>query len=303
MSRLHAVRTVVVQTPAIDLSGLAISPAERPARGLILTLHGGGCSAGYWHCPAEEGRLSLLTLAAELGFHVLAVDRPGYSASQHFDPGRLGLKDQVSFLFDAVDAWSRQLGFEGPAFVIGHSIGGILALLMAADPRSARLAAVDALGVPLAFAADSTGAEVQSWSSAGVHIAPLQADLHRRICFGPDGTFSDEAYAYDRSLIRPMPVKEYHEAISMPGIWPSVLPQITLPVQMTMADDEAMQKVGPEIARLAESLLCNSANLRIFSQPASGHNASSHHIGRAYHLRAVAFFEECLALGEQAARP
>lgn len=302
MPCLHSIRTVAVQSASITLSGLAASPTERPARGLILALHGGGSSAGYWHCPAEEGRLSFLTLAAELGFHALAIDRPGYAASQHFDPARLGLKDQVTFLFDTIETWSRELGFEGPIFVIGHSVGGILALLMAADPRATRLTAVDALGVALQYASGPAGVEVQSWSSTGTHIAPLNTELHRSICFGPDGTFSDKALVYDRTLIRPMPVAEYQEAIAMAPIWATIMPTITTPVQMTMADDEAMQVVGPEVVRQVERLLGNSANLRVAVQSASGHNASAHHIGRAYHLRALAYFEECIALRQPAGR-
>jgi hypothetical protein len=167
---------------------------------------------------------------------------------------------------------------------------------MAADTRSERLAAVDALGVPLEFASGAIGAEVQSWSSSGTHIAPLGAEMHRSTCFGPDGAFSEDALAYDRSLIRPMPVAEYREAIAMPEAWPTILPTIRIPVQITMAENEAMQTVGPAIERQAGKLLQNSSNLRIVSQPASGHNASAHHIGRAYHLRALAYFEECIAL-------
>ena len=298
MRTVSDVRPVMVQCPEITLSGYAIAPAQEPARGLILALHGGGSAPGYWDCPVDGGRLSLMKLAAELGYHVLAIDRPGYAASEHFDPARLGLQDQVGFLFDALESWCRALGFDGPTFVIGHSVGGKLALLMAADPRASRLTAVDALGVPIEFAGDGVGSEIQSWESAGTHIPFVNAEFHRTICFGRDGSFSAEALAYDRTIGRPMPVAEYHQAIAMPGKWPTILPNVRIPVQVTMAEDETMQRVGPEMASRAEHYLRNSVYARVAEQKAAGHNASLHHVGRAYHLRALAFFEECIALGQ-----
>ena len=39
--------------------------------------------------------------------------------------------------------------------------------------------------------------------------------------------------------------------------------------------------------------------LRTSLQRASGHNISAHHVGFAYHLRALAFFDECRRLAEQ----
>ncbi|QUD90187.1 alpha/beta fold hydrolase [Phenylobacterium montanum] len=285
----------MVRTADITLSGLA-SRAQGSARGLILALHGGGYSAGYWHCPVEEGRYSLLNLGSHLGFHVLAVDRPGYGAAHDLDPARIDNKSQVSFLFDVIDCWKGELGFDGPVFVIGHSIGAILTLLMAADPRSARLGGVDVLGVPLAYPPSSGGDEVTSWTMAGAHLPALSDELHKWLLFGPDDSYSAEAFANDHTLLQPMPLAEYRDALAMPAAWPEILPTIRIPVQLTAAEHEVMQVTGREALDMAESLMRDSPNARFHLQPRSGHNASSHHIARAYHMRAIAFFEECIAL-------
>lgn len=295
MADAQSVRDIIIDTGEIALSGLIGSPAG-PAKGLILALHGGSYSAGYWNYQGARGE-SLMALAAELGFHVLALDRPGYGASHDFAPERLGLDAQVGFLFDAIDAWSGANRFAGPVFVIGHSIGGILTLLMAAHPRSAGLSGVDVLGVPFRFPKTDAGDEVNSWSTTGTHVPPPDTDARKWLLFGPEGTYDPEAFTYDSTLPRPMPVAEYIDALKMPDAWARVLPAIRIPVQFTLAEFEVMQATGWETLRDVEALLANSRNARVALQTGSGHNASTHHIARAYHLRAIAFFEECLAQG------
>jgi pimeloyl-ACP methyl ester carboxylesterase len=284
---------IMVETRDIALSGVLRSP-EGTAKGLILALHGGNYSAGYWNYEGSRGE-SLMRLGAELGFHVLALDRPGYGRSYDFEPKRLGLAAQVDFLFDTIDAWTSTHRFSGPVFVIGHSIGGILTLLMAAHQRGARLSGVDVLGVPFRFPKTEAGDEVNSWSTTGTHVPPPDEAARKWLLFGPEGTYDPEAFAYDSTLPRPMPVAEYIDALKMPDAWAQVLPAILIPVQFTLAEFEVMQATGRDTLRDVEALLSNSPRARVALQAGSGHNASTHHIARAYHLRAIAFFEECLA--------
>lgn len=285
-----------VRTADIELSGLLASPAASSAtpRGLVLALHGGGYSAGYWNCPT--GGASLLELGAALGYHVLAVDRPGYGAAQAFDPQRLGLASQVDLLFDVVAAWSAARRFDGPVFVIGHSIGGILALLMAAHPRGRVLAAIDVLGVPLRLPDSAAGREVQSWPLDQPHLPLLAEKLRKSLVMGPPGTYTADADDYDRTLVRPMPRQEYVEAIAMPASWPRVLPTIRLPVQFNAPEFDVIQGADMKVLEEVRGMLSGSPYAAIHLQVASGHNASVHRIARAYHLRALAFFDECRAL-------
>jgi pimeloyl-ACP methyl ester carboxylesterase len=296
MSKVFHIEPVMVGTRNITLSGIAAKPVGGPARGLIVALHGGSYSAGYWHYAYGAG-LSLLELGAELGFHVLALDRPGYGASHDFDPNRLGLDSQAEFVFDAIDTWSIKNSFDGPVFVIGHSIGGIVSLLMASNERRARLSGIDVLGVPFRFPATDAGAEVNSWSTTGSHVPIPDEKARKWLLFGPDGSFGAEAFEFDSTLLRPMPVAEYRDALLMPAAWPRVLPEIQTPVQFTLAEFEVMQVASWDTLDEVRKLLCNSSNAVVHLQRASGHNASVHWIARAYHMRAVAFFEECLAIG------
>lgn len=287
-------RRVLLRTPQIRLSAMTNKGVAQPTRGVILALHGGGYSAGYWNCPVRG--TSFFTLAAKLGFHVVAPDRPGYGSSHDFEPARLGLDSQVEFLFDALESWSNTHDYSGPAFVIGHSLGGIIALLMAAHPRAQRLGAVDVLGVPIRFRANPAGETVNSFSQSGTHVPPVDKQTRRLLMFGPDDAYDSLANRHDAAAVRPMPVAEYREAIAMPESWSKVLTRIRIPVQFTVAELETMQATGNEILEEVQNLLDSCPHKTVHLQRRSGHNASAHKIAPAYHLRAIAFFEECLAL-------
>ena len=287
-------RRLAVTTPRIELSALANKEVAQPARGLILGLHGGGYSAGYWNCPVRG--TSFFTLAAQLGFHVLAPDRPGYGSSRDFDPTQLGLGPQVEFLFDAIDAWSSASRLSLPVFVIGHSLGGIIALLMAAHARAQQLSGVDVLGVPIRFPTNSAGDAVKSLQHSGTHVPALDEQSRKWLMFGPAETYEPLSDRHDATIIRAMPAAEYREAMLMPASWADVLPRIRIPVQFTAAELEVMQASGTEMLDEVRLLLRSSPHKSMHLQRYSGHNASAHKIAPAYHLRAIAFFEECLAL-------
>ena len=303
MKDVTPIEPVRAGTKELQLSGLLATPTgslvNGRSRGVILALHGGGYSAGYWNCPADGA--SLLDLGARLGFHVLALDRPGYGISRDFAPARLGLSAQVDLLFDALEDWCGRHACGDSRFVIGHSIGGILALLMAAAPRAKGLSGIDVLGVPIRFPESAGGSEVTSWATNQSHLPVLPEDLRKALCFGPPGTYSAEADEYDRSLLRPMPAADHVDALGMPDAWETVRSRIDLPVQFTLAEFEVMQVTGEAVLETVRARLRNSRLCSTRLQLASGHNASVHRIARAYHLRAIAFFEECMALQKAAA--
>jgi pimeloyl-ACP methyl ester carboxylesterase len=237
-------------------------------------------------------------LGAQLGFNVLALDRPGYGLAADIDPARSGLQSQVEILFDAIDAWSEENKFGGQWFVIGHSVGGILTLLMAAHERSKRLSGVDVLGVPVRYPASDAGEAINSLPTGATMVPPISGDARKWLLFGPADTYAPQSFEYDATLARPMPVLEYRESLAIPDAWPEVLQTIKLPVQFALAEFEQMQATGWDVLNEVRVYLRNCKRARMELQYHTGHNASIHHIARSYHLRAIAFFEECLAVGQ-----
>ena len=293
-----AVQAVNIAVQDISLSGMAGRPGRASPKALVVALHGGGSSAGYWDGPAPGQ--SFVRLALQLGFAVLALDRPGYGASRDVDPAMLRLSQQVETLFDAIDVWSATEGFHGPVCLIGHSVGGIAALMMAANARGKALAAVDVMGVPFRY--PPGGGDARALLKSGEQGPEPADNLQRRLLFGPDGSFPPEAIAHHRSCVRPIPLAELEDGLAAPAIWGRVLPQIAVPVQFTLAEFETMQCTGWDVLHEVRALLRRSPAVRVELLLGSGHNASLHHGARAYHLRALAFFEACIGLAEAGAR-
>jgi pimeloyl-ACP methyl ester carboxylesterase len=108
-----------------DTGATRINYAERPAAGPpSVLLHGGSARWQTWE-PL------LPTLSQRL--HVYAVDLRGHGASE-WTPGRYRLRDYAD---DVVALIRRRIG--EPAILFGHSLGGIVATLIAAQyPRDVR---------------------------------------------------------------------------------------------------------------------------------------------------------------------
>lgn len=291
------VQPLQLQAGDVTLSGLLAQPVAGPSRGLIVALHGGGYRASYWHSPLLPDA-SLLTLGASLGYIVLALDRPGYGDSFGIARERQTVASQAQIVFDALDGWLARQGSQ-PVFLIGHSLGAILSLSMAAHPRAALLSAVDVSGVPLHYPpemAAHTGPEVVRQMQAMSHL-PLSGPAQvRQMFFGPDGSF--DPVVFDASLACvPVPVPDFIDAAANPVQLPPQLARIKVPVQWTVPEFEASSLGGQAILDEARSLLRASRRVVTALQPGSGHNISQHHVARAYHLRALAFFDETIRLG------
>ncbi|TWC97604.1 MULTISPECIES: alpha/beta hydrolase [unclassified Sphingobium] len=265
--------------------------ATSQARGLVIALHGGGYDATYWHPPHPD--LSLLNVGHACGFNVLSINRPGYLGSMTSTAEGMSLDDQAKIVFDLIDELVP--AEDQPVFLIGHSMGGILSLIMAAHPRSARLSAIDVSGIPLRYPP-----EMQPFIEAsmqGVEMAASDSGDERRrwMFYGADGTFDPNVAAAVPGA-NAVPIREIRDAFSAPVVLPPLLETITLPVQWTIADQERSSVGGEPMLDVVRSLLSGSRYVRTSLQLASGHNISHHHVGRAYHLRALGFFDEVNAV-------
>jgi pimeloyl-ACP methyl ester carboxylesterase len=139
--------TPVTESTTIDAGPLTLSIRLRrphqPPRGVIVTLHGGTYDSSYY----ETGADSLLDLAATLGYLVVAVDRPGYGATHGADPELLTFDAQAAIISQALLRVWTDLGQGAGLVLIGHSIGGMLALGAAATRPEVPLVGVEVSGL------------------------------------------------------------------------------------------------------------------------------------------------------------
>jgi pimeloyl-ACP methyl ester carboxylesterase len=105
---------ITLEVPGTTISGLHAGPESGAARATIVPLHGGGYTSAYWDGPVD-GRSSLLGQEAQLGFSVLALDRPGYGASRELARDEQDVAQQARLLGELLD---------GPDESEAPSVGG-----------------------------------------------------------------------------------------------------------------------------------------------------------------------------------
>lgn len=118
-----------------------------PTRAALLLIHGYGQNRYAFHLPAR----SMVNHLAQAGFDVFNVDLRGHGRSRHLGARRPGavvdfVREDVPAALDEI----QRLSGERPVFLVGHSLGGIVAYCVAAE-QPARVAGVVSLGSPYHF--------------------------------------------------------------------------------------------------------------------------------------------------------
>lgn len=121
-----------------ESAGLRINAWEWPAEGkpIVLLIHGGRDQARSWDFIADR-------LVGQ--FHIVAPDLRGHGDSAWSGEGQYDLVDFVS------DSASVLTALPSPVHLVGHSLGGNIALRLAAiyTDRVERLVAIEGLELPL----------------------------------------------------------------------------------------------------------------------------------------------------------
>ncbi|MGV9890966.1 alpha/beta hydrolase [Streptomyces sp. NPDC003395] len=273
------VRRITVDTGSVTLSGLRSDPPHGPPRSLVVALHGGGTSAGYFDGQAHPD-LSLLTLGARLGHRVVALDRPGYGASATELPDGRTLLEQAADLASAVRQLTRAEPVGGGVLLLGHSFAGKLALTLAA-----RHAPDDLLGVDV--------------SGCGTRLAVPPGQVRhdrnvRRLNWGPLGLYPPGTFQAAATVVAPMPAREADCVGAWEQLSAEVLPRVRVPVRLTFAEHEAWWRHGDDDIADMVARLAAAPRVTVDRMPGAGHNISLGWAARAYHLRVLAFAEECL---------
>ncbi|WP_405823304.1 lysophospholipase [Streptomyces sp. NBC_01390] len=278
------VREIVLDAGRTRLSALLAQPRDTPPRAVVVALHGGGMRAGYFHGQAHPS-LSLLTLGARLGFTVLAVDRPGYGLSAAALPQGADLGEQADMLHAALGDFTAAHATGAGMFLIAHSYGGTVALALADAARDAeaggRLLGLDLSGISHRRAID-------------VHaLGGFHGRRTTRLHWGPLQLYPPGTFRLAERLVTAMPVREEAEAVRWPGSFAAIAAGVRVPVRFTFAEFERWWLHDEATLKEMTGLL-TASRVVVDRLPRAGHNISLGWAARAYHLRALAFLEECL---------
>jgi pimeloyl-ACP methyl ester carboxylesterase len=276
----QTVSEIVLDANGTPMSALLAEPRDGPSRAVVVALHGAGLRAGYFHGQAHPGQ-SLLGLGASLGFTVLAVDRPGYGLSAASLTKGQRLAEQSDTLHAALADFRSRYEVGAGMFLLGHSYGGKLALAAAAHPAGDGFLGLDVSGVGHHYAVDELRvSEFTGRKSWSMHWGPLS--------LYPPGTFRFAA-----PLISDVPVCELEGTWEWPDHFPGVAARIRVPVRLTFAEHERWwHHDEASLARMTDLLA--APRVLVDRLGHAGHNISLGFAARTYHLRSLAFFEECL---------
>lgn len=281
------VEEVDVVADGSTLSGRIAHPDGVPLA-LIVALHGGTYSSRYYDLAGAE-RSSAVRNYASLGYRVVAVDRPGYGATTGAEASSCGFDAQAEAIGDAVGLIHAQHGRDLPVFLIGHSIGGMIALLVAARGVQAPLIGVMASGLGVVW---QPGIR-EMWSSlvADTDTVAVPNEAREQIMFaGP----ADDAVRKDAgSDLHPMPVEELKGAITWHERMPVVCPTVDVPILHVLPEHDGIWAAGDAAQRQAAAALTGSRRPAVRVQRHAGHSLDAHRAAWSHHLETASFVEAC----------
>jgi prepilin-type processing-associated H-X9-DG protein len=277
------VRPVTIDADGISLSGLMSGPDQEAPRAVIVALHGGGMNAGYFDGQAHPD-VSLLALGARLGYTVLALDRPGYGASAACLPAGQRLTVQAAAVRCAVQAFRARHAPGTDTFLLAHSFGAKAAFAAAADWDTPDLLGMDVSGCGRRLAVGT-----------GLVGSDREGSL-RLLNWGPLGLYPPQTFRASQQVVAPMPAREVSTVAGWMRLSAAILPRVRVPVRLTFAEHEAWWNHGEDDLADLTALLSAAPRIVIDRLPQAGHNISLGWAARAYHLKALAFFEECLSV-------
>jgi pimeloyl-ACP methyl ester carboxylesterase len=280
----------------MTISALTAGPQSSQDRPLIAALHGGTYNARYFDVAGSRHG-SFMDLAAGLGYSVVSFDRPGYGASSALDPEDNTFDRHAELLAAAVGQAAASYG-AGGVVLVGHSIGGMIAAMIAASDVPFRLLGASVTGMGAVIRA---GGPAQALASLPPDATvDLPYDQRDQVMFGPEYTRTAEGIENAHASYAPVPVRELIQAPNWPEEHlPGVAPRIRVPVHNELAEFDALwDSTAANVGQFAK-LLTAAPYVDASIARATGHSIDHHILGHALHLRQLAFVGECELWGRQ----
>lgn len=272
------------------ITAVTAGPTEPTDRPLIIALHGGTYTARYFDVAGSRHG-SFLDIAAATGHRVVAFDRPGYGGSTPLDPAANTFERHAELLSAAIAAVTADAGSR-EVFLVGHSIGGMIALMIAAGRPDFPLIGVSATG--LGAVIPSGGAAEALGSLPPDQTVDLPYDQRDQVMFGPPGSYTADGLAQAHEAYAPVPVRELVQAPAWPREHlPALAPDVRVPVHNALAEFDALWDSTPENVEKFAAMFTSAPFVDASVARGTGHSIDHHVLGHALHLRQLAFAAEC----------
>jgi pimeloyl-ACP methyl ester carboxylesterase len=272
------------------IAALTAGPASATGKPLIAALHGGTYKARYYDVDGS-GQGSFLDVAAAAGYPVVAFDRPGYGGSTALSPSGNTFTQHATLLAEAITQAVAQADADR-VFLTGHSIGGMIAMMIAAGDTDFRLIGLSVTGMGAVIRRG--GAAHALASLPPDETVDLPYDQRDQVMFGPSGTWTPEAVQAAHGSYALTPVRELIQAPQWPEEHlPGLAPRITVPVHNELAEFDALWDSSAANVEQFAKLLGAAPFVTASVARNTGHSIDHHILGHALHLRQLAFAEEC----------
>lgn len=261
-----------------------VAPCETP-RGAIMAIHGGGYTAGYFDVRGQ----SFIEYAAAAGYWTAAVDRPGYGAMR---ARTLPFDAQVAVLAEAAEWLLAEAGEGLPLFLHGHSIGGMLALLLAGAGGGLPIMGLAMTGSG-AINHESAAVAIRARAASSESHSESAPDLRKRLMMGSDGTYDPDLAAFDPARDVPSSVADLREASAWNERLPVAAARCPVPVHFVVPENDALWRSDRAAVEGVAGLFKQAPLVEVRVQRMAGHAVELHHLARAHAYRVLAFADEC----------
>lgn len=288
---------VSIDAGNVKLSGRFLAATNSQPKALLVALHGGTYSSKYFDTAPSW----LLDFCASLGYSILALDRPGYGAATSVPPEQLSFDGQVPILQQALaEIWDTYGQQSAGMFLIGHSIGGMIALLLAAENPHERL-----LGLNMTGAGGLYNEQTKVAFASLVSDAPtvmMEIAIKVMAMYGPAWSYPAELAQYDPERDVPTAAIELAEAQTWGMRLPQVAVKVRVPVQFIVPEYDHIWRGNSEALSHVAEIFTAAPFVDMGIQRLAGHSIELHTLARAFYMKILAFVEECIVYHQMQVR-
>jgi pimeloyl-ACP methyl ester carboxylesterase len=177
----------------------------------VLLVHGFGQNRYAWHLPAR----SFANRLAHAGFDVFNLDLRGHGRSRHYSGRRSqGVEDYVAEDLPAAVEEIQALSAQRNVWVVGHSLGGLVAYA-AAPALAGAVSGIVSIGSPYHLASGSLTLGALAYFFRAIAVArPLNAPLP----LAPVGATMSLMRRFAESPFYPIPLRGWHVGSCEPHV-------------------------------------------------------------------------------------
>ena len=281
--------SVSIDAGNVKLSGRFLPATNGEPRALLVAVHGGTYTSKYF----DSSPSLLLEFCASLGYSILALDRPGYGTATSVPFDQLSFDGQVPILQQALaEIWDGYGQQSAGMFLIGHSIGGMISLLLATEKPHERLIGMNMTGSGALYNEQTKVAFASLVSDAPTVMMDIAIKV--RVMYGPAWSYPEEQAQYDPERDVPTAAIELAEAQTWGARLPQVAAKARIPVQFIVPEYDHIWRADAEALSHVAAMFTAAPFVDVGVQRMAGHSAELHTLARAFYMKILSFVEECI---------